>query len=48
MDFDAARERAGMVRREDFGTAFAEAMAQRVKYLKANSRTDPEGRYANG
>lgn len=44
MDFDSARERAGMVRREDFGTAMAEAMERRVKYLKANQRTDPLGK----
>jgi hypothetical protein len=42
-DFDDARERAGMVRREDFGTAMAEAFAERVAYLKAHQVTEPQG-----
>jgi len=44
MDFDGARERAGMVRREDFGEAMRIAFEERVKYLKANHRTDPLGK----
>lgn len=39
MNFDEARERRGMIRREDFGAAVADAMARRAAYLKANQRT---------
>lgn len=47
MDFDEARQRAGMARREDFGVLMAEAFERRVKYLKAHQVTDPEGKEAN-
>lgn len=43
-DFDDARERAGMVRREDFGRVLADAFERNVRYLKENQRTDPKGR----
>ena len=44
MDFDEARERTGMVRREDFGKVLSEAFQKNVEYLKRNARTDPKGR----
>ena len=44
MNFDDARERAGLMRREDFGVAVAEALAERAAYKKRNHRTDPQGR----
>lgn len=40
MNFDEARERRGMVRREDFGTVLSEALMRNVKRRKANWRTD--------
>ena len=43
-DFDEAREKAGMVRREDFGAAMATAFEERVKHLKAHQVTEPQGR----
>ena len=43
-DFDDARERAGMVRYEDFGTAMAEAFERKVKEMKANQVTRPQKR----
>ena len=39
MDFDDARERRGLVRREDFGTAMAEAFERKAKEMRANWRT---------
>lgn len=44
-DFDEAREKAGMVRREDFGNAMADAFAERVAYLKAHQVTEPGKRH---
>lgn len=41
-DFDEAREKKGFVRREDFGTAMAEAFERRAKYLKARQVTEPQ------
>ena len=38
-DFDSARERAGMVRREDFGRAASEAFERRAAFLRANQVT---------
>ena len=38
-DFDDARERAGMVRREDFQTAWHDAFERKAKEQKANWRT---------
>ena len=38
-NFDEARERAGMVRKEDFDAAFRDALARRIAFLKANSVT---------
>lgn len=38
-DFDEARERAGMVRREDFQQAWHDAFEQKAKKMKANWRT---------
>jgi hypothetical protein len=46
MNFDDARERAGMVRREDFQQAWHDAFQRRVDYLKAHQRTDPLGKDA--
>lgn len=43
-DFDEARERAGMVRREDFGKVLSDALQKNVDYLKRNQVTDPYGR----
>lgn len=40
-DFDAARERAGMVRRENVGAAAAEAIQDRIRKHQANPVTDP-------
>lgn len=40
-DFDAARERANMVRRENVGAAAAEALQSRIRRHKANPVTDP-------
>ena len=48
MNFDEARERAGGVRREDFGAAFADALARRAAYLKAHQRTEPAARPRRG
>lgn len=42
IDFDDERERRGLVRREDFGTALAEAFAERARYLKAHQVTEPQ------
>jgi hypothetical protein len=38
-NFDEARERRGMIRREDFGPALAEAFARRAQFLRANQVT---------
>jgi hypothetical protein len=46
-DFDEARERHGMVRREDFGKVLSDALQRNVDYLKRNQVTDPRGRYMN-
>jgi hypothetical protein len=46
MDFDAARERAGMVRREDFGQALHDALERLAQYRKSHQRTDPLGKEA--
>ena len=40
-DFDALRERAGLMRREDVDAATREAMWDRAKRHRTNSRTDP-------
>ena len=44
MNFDEARQRAGLVRKEDFDVAFRDALQRRVKYLKANPISHPRGR----
>ncbi len=43
MDFDEMREQARMVRREDFPQMLSDAALERAEYMKAHSRTDPEG-----
>lgn len=43
-DFDEARERNGMARREDFGRLMADAYAERAEYLRTHRRTDPLGK----
>lgn len=40
-DFDGAREKAGMVRREDFQQAMHDALEERIARHKANPVTDP-------
>ena len=40
-DFDALRERAGMMRREEVGPKMREAMAARAERARRNMRTDP-------
>ena len=40
-DFDALREKHGLVRRENVRDAVCEAFAERIKRHKANMRTDP-------
>ncbi len=40
-DFDSAREKHGLLRREDVDSAIREAMVDRVKKHKANPVTDP-------
>ena len=40
MNFAEARERAGMVRREDFDAAFRDALERNTKRRKANWRTE--------
>lgn len=40
-DFDARRERAGLMRRENVDPAVREAMAERIAKHKANPVTDP-------
>lgn len=44
MNFDEARERAGMVRRENFQEAWHDAFQRRADYLRRNQRTDPLGK----
>lgn len=39
MNFDDARERRGLVRRENFGAAVADAIARHDKMVRANHRT---------
>jgi hypothetical protein len=39
MNFDEARERAGLVRREDFSDAMKDALRRRADYLRRNWRT---------
>ena len=41
LDFDALRERRGLMRREDVDTATRDAMARRIAQHKANPVTDP-------
>ena len=43
-DFDDARERNGMIRREDFGKVLSDALQRNADYLKRNQVTDPKGR----
>jgi hypothetical protein len=41
MDFDALRERHGMIRAEDVPAAMAEALTRRIAHHRANPVTDP-------
>lgn len=47
VDFDALREKHGLMRREDIGPAMSEALSERIRRHKANPITDPprERRY---
>ena len=41
LDFDAARERHGLMRKEDVSAAMADALTRRIARHKANPVTDP-------
>ncbi len=40
-DFDTAREKAGLMRKEEVAAAYAEAVTERIRRHRANPVTDP-------